>query len=249
MNDQEFRLLDQIEADHWWFVGKRLILRAVLEAGVRGDRLLDLGCGTGGVLRDWMDESQCFGIDRNRLALEICARNGFKRLVCGNLTALPFRNESFDAVLLMDVIEHLEDDVAFLRTASELCAPGGRVVVAVPAYQMLWSQHDVTFEHQRRYSAKQLETVLHQSGLELERLTYTNTLLFPIAAVWRLVSYRLGLGRLAPKHDFWPIPRWLNRLLTGFYLLEARLLERFDLPFGLSILCVARRPGRASGGG
>jgi SAM-dependent methyltransferase len=242
VNDEEFRLLDQIERDHWWFVGKRMILRAVLEDRVRNDRLLDLGCGTGGVLRDWMDESRCFGIDRNPLALEICARNGFARLVRGDLTSLPFDEQSFDAVLLMDVIEHLDDDLGFLRTASELCAPGGRVVVAVPAFQALWSQHDETFEHRRRYSAKQLVTVIRRAGLEPERVTYTNTLLFPVAAVWRLASYRLGFGRVAPKHDFWPIPGWLNRILTGVYALEARLLKRFDLPFGVSVLCVARRP-------
>ncbi|MFQ5415550.1 MAG: class I SAM-dependent methyltransferase [Myxococcota bacterium] len=242
MNDEEFRLLDRIEAEHWWFVGKRLILRAVLEDEVRGDRMLDLGCGTGGVIRDWMDDRRCFGIDRNQLALAICARNGIDRLVRGDLTTLPFRAGSFDAVLLMDVIEHLDDDAAFLRTASELCAPGGRVVVAVPAYQALWSQHDVTFEHRRRYSAKQLVAVVRQSGLEPERLTYTNSLLFPVAAIWRLASYRLGLGRVAPKHDFWPIPRWLNRILVRLYVLEARLLKRFDLPFGISVLCVARRP-------
>ncbi|MBW2290879.1 MAG: class I SAM-dependent methyltransferase [Deltaproteobacteria bacterium] len=244
MNDEEFRLLDRIEEDHWWFVGKRLILRAVLGANVRGDRLLDLGCGTGGVLRHWMDENHSYGIDRNQLALEICARNGFDRLVRGDLTALPFRPESFQTVLLLDVIEHIDDDVAFLRAVSELCAVGGRVVVAVPAFQLLWSQHDETFEHRRRYSARQLEAVLRRSGLEPERLTFTNTLLFPVAAIWRLASYRLGLGRFAPKHDFWPIPRWLNRMLTGLYILEARLLERFDLPFGVSLLCVARRPPR-----
>jgi hypothetical protein len=84
--------------------------------------------------------------------------------------------------------------------------------------------------------------VVRQSGLEPVRITYTNTLLFPIAAAWRLASYRLGLGRVAPKHDFWPIPGWLNRILTRLYLLEAFLLKRFDLPFGISVLCVARRP-------
>lgn len=241
MNDEEFRLLDRIEEGHWWFVGKRLILRAVLEGKVRGDRMLDLGCGTGGVLRDWMDEGHCFGIDRSQLALEICARNGLDSLVRGDLNALPFRPGSFDAVLLMDVIEHLDDDVAFMRTAAELCAPGGRVVVAVPAFQMLWSQHDETFEHRRRYSAKQLLAVIREVGLEPERITYTNSLLFPVAAVWRLASYRLGLGRVAPKHDFWPIPDWLNRILITLYHLESRLLKYFDLPFGVSLLCVAQR--------
>ena len=243
MNDEEFRLLDRIEEDHWWFVGKRLILRAVLEESLDEHRVLDLGCGTGGILRDVLSESVCVGVDRNALALEICARNGAGHLVRGDLTELPFRSESFDAVLLMDVIEHLDDDAGFLRAAADLCAPGGRVIVAVPAFQLLWSQHDETFEHRRRYSARQLVRVIRAAGLEPRRLTYTNTLIFPLAAVWRLASYRLGLGRMAPKHDFWPIPSWLNRILTWVYSIEAGLLRRFDLPFGVSVMCIAERAG------
>ena len=119
-------------------------------------------------------------------------------------------------------------------------------MIAVPAFPMLWSQHDETFEHRRRYRASQLEAVVRASGLEPERLTYTNTLLFPIAAVWRVLSYRLGVGRFAPKHDFWPIPGWLNALLATLYRVEAWLLERFDLPVGVSVVCIARKP--ASGG-
>jgi hypothetical protein len=133
--------------------------------------------------------------------------------------------------------------VEFLRAASQLVARGAQVVVAVPAFQLLWSQHDEIFEHRRRYSASQLEAVIRAAGLNPERTTYTNSLIFPVAAFWRILSYRLGLGRFAPKHDFWPIPGWLNSLLLHFYRLEAWLLERRDLPIGVSVVCVARRPG------
>jgi len=115
------------------------------------------------------------------------------------------------------------------------------MIIAVPAFQALWSQHDETFEHRRRYTGKQLEAVARAAGLEPERTTYTNTIVFPAAAVWRLFSYRLGLGRFAPKHDFWAIPRWLNSLLIRAYRLEAWLLRRVDLPFGVSVVCVARK--------
>jgi SAM-dependent methyltransferase len=242
LNDQEFRLLDEIEESHWWFVGKRLILRALFDSYPKGLRFLDLGCGTGGILRDWMGDNTCLGVDRSPLALKICKKNGFGSLVRGDLTQLPLRPDSFDIVMLMDVIEHLPDDVGFLRDVSRVCSKGGRVVIAVPAFQLLWSQHDVTFEHHRRYSASQLEKVARAAGLEPERITFTNSLLFPVALVWRLLSYRLGLGRFAPKHDFWPIPRWLNALLTQLYKVEAWLLRRMDLPVGVSVVCIARKP-------
>jgi len=242
MNDAEFRLLDEIEEGHWWFVGKRLILRRLLEGRAPG-RMLDLGCGTGGVLRDWHREAGTgVGIDRSKLALQICQRRGFETLARGDLTRLPFQERCFDTVLLLDVLEHLEDDVGFLRNAARVCREGGRVVIAVPAFPSLWSQHDETFEHRRRYRRADLEQVVAAAGLQPERMTYTNALLFPVAALWRLASYRLGLGRIAPSHDFWPIPRWLNALLIRVYRVEAWLLGRANLPAGVSVVCLARVP-------
>lgn len=241
MNDAEFRLLDEIEEGHWWFVGKRLILRRLLER-INTGRMLDLGCGTGGVLRDWKGNGESVGIDRSSLALQICARRGFKTLARGDLTRLPFRDRSFDTVLMLDVIEHLEDDVGFVRNAARICREGGLVVIAVPAFPSLWSQHDETFEHYRRYRRASLRAVALEAGLEPERFTYTNSFLFPVAAAWRFVSYRLGVGRVAPKHDFWPIPRWLNGLLVQLYRVEAWLLGHLNLPAGVSVICLARVP-------
>jgi hypothetical protein len=111
---------------------------------------------------------------------------------------------------------------------------------------MLWSQHDETFQHRRRYTASQLEAVVRAAGLEPERTTYLHAAIFPVALAWRVTSRRLGLGRFAPRHDFWPIPRLLNRMLVWVYRLEARIARRFDLPFGVSVACVARRAGAAA---
>jgi SAM-dependent methyltransferase len=242
VNDSEFELLDQIEDDHWWFVGKRLILRSILKRERGSGRMLDLGCGTGGVLRDMSESYTCYGTDRSRVGLEVCAKKGMRDLVRSDLSAVPFADQAFDVVLALDVIEHLDDDVGFLAAARRLCRPGGRIVVAVPAFQLLWSAHDETFEHRRRYTAPGLARVIRDAGFVPERTTYAHSFVFPVAAVWRILSYRLGLGRFAPKHDFWPIPRPLNRALVAAYRLEAWLLGRIRLPFGVSAVCVARVP-------
>lgn len=241
MRDAEFRLMDSIEENHWWFVGKRLLLRSLLGAGRSGRFMLDLGCGTGGILRDWSDECPCAGVDRSRLALRICASHGFRTLVQADLLRLPFEPGSFDTVVMMDVIEHLDDDVGFLRQAAQLCEPGGRVVVSVPAFQFLWSRHDETFQHKRRYSAGQLRRVMIEAGLQPLRTTYTHSLLFPVAALWRPFS-RFALGRHAPEHDFVPLPTWLNALLVRIYRVEAWMLKRMDLPLGVSVAVIAQRP-------
>jgi len=243
MNDAEFKLHGEIEEDHWWFVGKRLILRALFEPEVEQERVLDLGCGTGGILRHWAQRCRCVGIDVSELALEISRRKGVRALARGDLNRLPFRDHSFDTVLALDVLEHLDDDVRFLAGASRVCAPGGRMILSVPAFQLLWSKHDESFLHKRRYTARQLERVVRRAGLIPERTTYTNFWVFPVAAVWRLISYRLGVGRFAPRTDFWKLPRPLNQLLVGIYRLEARMLRRVNLPVGVSAVCVARKPG------
>ena len=243
MNDAEFQLYEGFEDDQWWFVGKRLLVRALLADRRPRGRLLDLGCGMGGLLREFGEEVACFGTDRSAYALRVCRAKGAAALARADLTAQPFRAGSFDLVLALDVIEHLDDDVGFVRAAAALLAPNARFVVAVPAFQLLWSQHDETFQHRRRYTAAQLEAVVRAAGLEPERTTYLHAAIFPIALAWRVASRRLGLGRFAPKHDFWPIPRPLNRLLVQVYRLEARITRRFDLPFGVSVACVARRAG------
>ena len=153
MNDEEFRLLAEIEEHHWWFVGKRELLRALLESVPRGEHLLDLGCGTGGMLRELAGTGWSVGVDRSEFALRVCAKKGQRVLVRAGLDQLPFGGEAFDTILLLDVLEHLEDDVGFLRGVRGVCKREGRIVISVPAFQFLWSQHDETFEHRRRYSA------------------------------------------------------------------------------------------------
>jgi SAM-dependent methyltransferase len=240
VNDPEFRLLEEIEEDHWWFVGKRHLLRSLLGDSHAGERVLDLGCGTGGILRDLMPDCRCYGMDRSELGLRICRDRGSTSLTRGDLREIPFRSGSFDTVLMMDVIEHLDDDEGFLRRAAELLADGGRIVVSAPAFQWLWSQHDETFQHRRRYTARSLARVIRRAGLVPERLTYTNFAVFPVAAVWRTLSRRTGLARIAPRHDFWPVPRWLNALLAKVYAFEGWVLRRLNLPVGVSVVCIAR---------
>jgi len=240
VNDPEFRLLEEIEADHWWFVGKRHLLRSLLGDPRAGERVLDLGCGSGGIVRDLAPHCRCFGMDRSELGLRICRDRGFATLARGDLREIPFRSGSFDTVLLLDVIEHLDDDEGCLRRAAELLDVGGRIVVSVPAFRWLWSQHDVTFQHRRRYTARSLASVIRRAGLAPERMTYTNCAVFPAAAVWRNLARRTGLARIAPRHDFWPVPRWLNALLAKVYAFEAWLLRRVNLPVGVSVACIAR---------
>jgi SAM-dependent methyltransferase len=240
VNQAEFELMERLEDGHWWFLGKRRLLRALLRDHARRGRVLDLGCGLGGVLREFEGGARCFGTDRSPFALRLSRRRTGAALARADLLAPPFRAGAFDLVVALDVVEHLADDVAFLRRAGELLAPDARLVVSAPAFPLLWSQHDVAFQHFRRYTAATLREAVVAAGLLPERTTYLHAFVFPIAAVWRLASHRLGLGRFAPKTDFWPLPGWLNAAIASLYRLEAWWVARGDLPFGVSVACIAR---------
>src|SRR5262249_49922943 len=155
------------EASHWWFRGKRLLLDALLAHSVAqtGLRFLDIGCGTGGVLQGLARRGSVVGVDRNELALRFCRDNGLRSGVLGDALDLPFRTGSFDVCVMMDVLEHVDAEDALLQAVRRVLRPGGSLLVSVPAFQALWSQHDVTFEHRRRYRRRQLEDRIREAGL------------------------------------------------------------------------------------
>jgi len=224
---------------HWWFRGRLAVLLAVLRRTLppRRVRLVELGCGTGNVLAALTEFGECVGMEAHSDLVAAAHAAGLD-VRPGRLPAdLPVPDGWADVVLLLDVLEHLDDDAAALATARRALAPGGLLVVTVPAYRWLWSDHDVALGHRRRYAARELAERVRGAGLSVERVSYFNMLLFPAVAavrVWkRLVGDR--------THDLRrPSNRW-NRRLGRVFALERHLLPRVPLPFGSSLLLLARR--------
>jgi SAM-dependent methyltransferase len=230
-----------IEEDrhHWYFRGRLAVLLAVLERVLPPPprRLLELGCGTGNVLQALGRFGEAFGLERDP-ELRAVGRAAGLDIRAGALPDdIPFPDAWADAALLLDVIEHLDDDVAAVRAAQRTVRRGGLVIVTVPAYAWLWSGHDVALGHRRRYTARQLRRTLATSGLRVEHIGYFNTMLFPAIAAVRLAK-RLAGDR---RHDLHRPSAAVNRVLTGLFALERHVVLRPGLPFGSSILAVARR--------
>ncbi|HEY6951605.1 MAG TPA: class I SAM-dependent methyltransferase [Bacteroidota bacterium] len=241
MEDELYRKFYEVETRHWWFVARQRIIEDLIvrKAGIeRGSRVLDIGCGTGAVLASFSQRYEAYGTDTSPLAIEFCRKRGLQNAYEGTLSSLPHPELKFDLVLLLDVIEHIDDDVAMLKDASNVLKPGGLALITVPAYQFLWSRHDTLNFHKRRYVKSQLRQVVEQAGLKIEFATYFNTFLFPLALVGRLFE-KLFQGTTDRTLDLPPKP--VNALLTATFSFEKNFIGNIPLPFGLSIIAMARK--------
>jgi SAM-dependent methyltransferase len=233
-----------IEADHWWYVGRRRIVfdwLAPMAAGYTAPRILDIGCGTGmnlQVLRD-LGCRRTVGLDIAPEALAYCQGRHVGPLVQADGARLPFAPSSFDIVMALDLIEHVEDDVSALLEIARLLRPGGRLLIFTPAYQFLWSHQDEVSHHFRRYTATLLRDRLVQAGFRVEKLTYANTLLFPLVWFGRLSLRLRGRPDAVSENDMHP--SWANGALASIFSAERRALRHVNLPFGVSLLSVAIR--------
>ncbi len=229
------------EESHWWFVGRREIIRALIEREVtlsREPRLLEAGCGSGGNLPLLSRYGRVEGFESDPEARRLAASRGFS-VSDGSLpdrVAEP--DATYDFVGLFDVLEHVENDVAAVATLARKLKQGGTLLITVPAMPWLWSAHDVTHHHYRRYTAGSLKRVVSAAGQRVVRIGYFNSLLFPLAVVQRGCSGRAGVRAPTDK-----IPSsGINNLLSAIFRVERHWVGRVPTPFGLSLFAVVRAP-------
>src|SRR5262245_47023631 len=239
----------RVETRHFWFQGTRRVILAALERALgrrtEGARVLDLGCGTGFTLSLLPSGARGVGIDFSQAALRYArTRAPGAELVRASAYALPFPTGSFDAVLALDVLEHLDDDALAARELQRVLAPGGAAIVTVPAFAQLWSAHDEALEHRRRYRLAEIERVLEGAGLTIEHSSYYNFFLFPVVAAARMADrarVALGGAPAASGTDLAIPPGPVNALLGAILGSERGIATRLRLPIGVSCLVVARR--------
>ena len=236
-----------VEQTHWWYQNLHHLVLSLLRSHLparEGSRpqILDAGCGTGQMAHRLGElNAVVTAMDFSPDALRFCRARGLSRLVGGSINALSFGNESFDAVVSLDVLCHtsVEEDRA-ARELARVLRPGGLLVVNLPAYDRLRGQHDVVVHTARRYTRRRVRVLLEQAGLEAVYVSHWNTLLFPVAAVVRVASRWRMRGDDAPS-DVGPVHPALNRALGAVLRAERGLMRRAPLPFGLSVIAVGRR--------
>ncbi len=246
MRTEEYAAMFRVEDSHWWYVGMRQVADALLRHRFNGRTgaldILDAGCGTGGNSAHLRGYGRVIGIDVSSDALSFARARPGLRLTRGSVERLPFRDESFDLVVSNDVLCHLQvaDDARAAAEFGRVLRPGGVLYLQLPAFERLRSHHDVAVHTEHRYTRDELRGLLAGAGLAVDRLTYANALLFPAAAAWR-VAHRRERPEDVDHSDVHPVPALLNRALRTALALEAPVISRYDLPFGLSVIGVARR--------
>ncbi len=241
MKEAIYHKMAEVEGSHWWFAGRRRIVADVLaRLGLPAQaRILEVGCGSGGNFALLSRYGSLYATDSDENALAYARQAGRAIVEPGRLPAdIPFADQSFDLILLLDVLEHVEEDEQSLRFLHERLAPGGRLLVTVPAYRCLWSAHDDFHQHKRRYTRGELQRKSLAAGFRVRKLSYFNTCLFPVVAVFRLLE-RLFPGRAEKDLDI--PPSLLNRVLTAIFSGERFLLRGLNLPFGVSLILVGEK--------
>jgi 2-polyprenyl-3-methyl-5-hydroxy-6-metoxy-1,4-benzoquinol methylase len=236
----------RLEKKHWWFAAKRQIVFSILgkffPVNGNGDNLnysvCDLGCGCGITLSELKEIGyNVLGVDSNQLALNYCKARGVKADYGELENRLELDSNSIDAVLLLDVLEHIDDESKALKEALRILKPNGILICTVPAYQWLWTKRDVYHHHKRRYSRKSLMSTLKLPYADIRRITYINTFLFPVALAERLLR-KFIFVKSSPGDIVLP-PSWLNAGLKSIFAAERFVINAgISFPFGLSLLAV-----------
>lgn len=241
MEREAYSEMNANEDIHWWFVARRSIIKKVLDHYLRNKEkreVLEVGCGSGGNLQ----MLKAYG---NVSALEFddeARGTANSRNICdvrkGELpNDVPFDN-GFDLVCMLDVLEHIDDDLTVLKSIADRLNAGGKLLITVPAYEFFWSEHDVVYHHKRRYIKRQLTRRVSKSGLKVKYATYFNTLLFPIVATVRILNSTL---RKNSGSDVSLPSMPVSNLLAKIFSSEQVFLPTISFPFGVSILLIAEK--------
>jgi SAM-dependent methyltransferase len=244
MQQHTYAIMDEVEGSHWWFVGRRAILDSFLRQIVEKIRtprsvlrILDVGCGTGANLEMLSAYGQAEGVDVSDDALAFCEKKGLKAQK-GLAESLPFADEAFDLTTALDVVEHLDDDIAGLKEMYRVTKKGGYSLIFVPAFMWLWGVQDDISNHRIRYTRSQIVERLRTAGYEIERATYANWTFFAPIFGGRMLMKATGIK---PESENNITVSALNGVFGKLFGSERFWLRHLDFPFGVSIVVVARK--------
>lgn len=240
LGPQEYTYMFRMEERHWWFVShRRLSTRLMQLLGYHRPRILDVGCGTGRNLLGFQGLGEAIGVDISDKALAFCRQRGIRNVVQSSAEQLPLGSGTFDIVACLEVLEHVSDPVTTLQEVRRVLKPDGKVVITVPAFRFLWSQHDDALCHLRRYERGPLCIDLREAGFKVEKVGFFFFASFFVVAPIRVARRFLTGKSKYPHSDTTTLPpKLLNALLIWVFKFELFLAEKIALPFGTTLFAI-----------
>lgn len=237
MNTIEYDRMAKMEKDYWWHVGRLKILDEQLRKLSKNRKLkiLNIGCGTGGTIKMLEKHGEVINADISDDAIKYMQSLGFENTTKVDGILLPFEDDSFDIVAAFDVLEHIEDDVEALKEWRRVLKPSGHILVTVPAYQWLWSQHDVSLQHYRRYTRKSLKASGEEAGLRSSRLSYAIAFSLPLVSGFRFANKALQRQANA-EASYVIVPGLVNKTFIKLLEVEGKAHNIIKLPFGTTVM-------------
>lgn len=232
----------EIEEKHFWYKGMRLITDTLLKKYLRsGNRIiLDVGCGTGGNFNLLSQYGRVFGIDNSEIAIKLAQKRRINNIKLASLNEIPFKNNSFDLITCFDVLGHEKVfEKKALKEFNRVLKSGGLLLIRSAAYKWLYSYHDIKVQNRRRYTLKSLNNLIKSNNFISLKKTYANTILFPLIAFRRFISNIFNIERI--NSDALPVNRILNFILYIPFIIESLILRYANLPFGSSVIILARK--------
>ena len=246
MLDREYEIMHRFENSHWWFVAKKNYIKIILDLHLKdkGNNILDVGCGTGGMTELLKDYGRVFGLERHGVACEFfCQRNQFS-LIKGDANKLPFKRGTFHLIALLDVLyhQHISDDGEVLEQIHQLLVPNGFLLITDSAFEFLKSTHDMAVMARHRYTLRELTGKLKDHHFTIERSTYLYFVIFPLVVLSRLLG-KLTLFFFKPdiRSDLKETNDYLNKFLAALLFWEGKLLKLVNFPFGSSLLILGKK--------
>jgi SAM-dependent methyltransferase len=249
MEKDEYAIMYDIETSYWWFVGKQFLVKSILRKwalrGLKEKRILDIGCGTGTILKLLENFGRAYGVELSMNAIRFLKRRDLEGVVCAHVgQSIPFKEGTFSTITCLDVLEHIDDDLTLLHEIVRVCEPGGHIVLTVPAFNVLWSPHDTALHHKRRYTRKQMLKKVSRLNANVIKSSYYNSVLFLPILTMRKLKLFLSNRQNVKSDFFMPIPRWMNALLTLLFVAELACLQFLNFPLGVSLLLILEKPNR-----
>lgn len=243
MNTTEYATMAEREQTYWWHIGRLEIIRSYIKGAKRKNgnfKILNVGCGTGGTIDMLESFGEVDNVDISDEAITFMKDRGYGRLTKVDGITLPFKDKTYDMVGAFDVLEHIEEEVEALKEWSRVIKDDGAIIITVPAYQWLWTGHDVSLHHKRRYTVKRLTEAAAKAGLKPEKKSYAVVFSLPLVVGFRFLNKALR-RKTDSETSYVNVPQIVNTTFSKILFAEARLHNHVRMPFGTSVVVVLRK--------